>query len=84
MFLTHVLFVDDVLLFSNRIWREAMTLQEILDMFYTTTNLELNIYKSIIFFNCSGDEDDQMLITISPFRSLVFWDGFKYLGFILK
>jgi hypothetical protein len=83
-YLTHLLFVDDVLLFSNGLEAEGRKLQEILQLYCKATSMEINFMKSVIFLNALGDENEQLLKYLFPFRNLKLQDGLKYLGFTLK
>ena len=45
-FITHLLFVDDVLIFCSGSVRDVVTLGEILDLFSKATGMEVNVVKS--------------------------------------
>jgi hypothetical protein len=47
--LSHILFVDDVLLFGLGSVRENQTLKEILDLYLTATRMEINLGKSYLY-----------------------------------
>jgi hypothetical protein len=48
--ITHLLFVDDILLFCNDRRRDAEKLAEILKMFHLATGMIINVQKSTISF----------------------------------
>jgi hypothetical protein len=64
--LTHPLFVDDFLLFSNGSVREVRKVHKILDTYGTTTCMEFNVLKYSIFFTGLEQEVEQRLIRIFP------------------
>ena len=57
LFLTHLFFVEDVLLFCDGSRRDASKLKEILDLYCTATGMRVNLQTSSISFN--GVKDDQ-------------------------
>jgi hypothetical protein len=50
VFLSHLLFVNDILLFCDGSRRDAMKLKEILDLYCTATGKFMNLRKSTISF----------------------------------
>jgi len=46
LFITHLLFVDDILLFSNGSLTEFKKIKEILELFMKETGMEVNYRKS--------------------------------------
>jgi hypothetical protein len=49
--LSHLLFVDDVILFGLGIVREAEKYKKILDLYCRARGMEINAHKSTILFN---------------------------------
>eukprot|EP00253_Pinus_taeda_P008941 PITA_08941 len=84
LFITHLLFVDDILLFTNGNLDEVKELKAILDLFMKATGMQINIRKSqCILEGFSRNERTQITASL-PFESLPMDDPFKYLGFWLK
>jgi len=54
--LTHLLFVDDVILFAMCILREAKKYNEMLDLYCKAIGMEVNINNSNILFNSLAKE----------------------------
>ena len=82
--LTHLLFVDDVILFGLGIFEEWVAFKVILDTFCAASGMCINMDKSCFLFN---NVEKGILNRIS--RSLSFkYDhislGFKYLGCFIK
>jgi hypothetical protein len=82
--LTHLLFVDDVLLFGNGSSREAKIFKEILDLYYKAIGMEVNNQNPSISFNGIPKGQARFLHIFWPFSTVDFNNGFKYLGFLLK
>eukprot|EP00253_Pinus_taeda_P015021 PITA_15021 len=84
LFITHLLFVDDILLFTNGNLDEVKELKAILDLFMKATGMQINIRKSqCILEGFSRNERAQIAASL-PFESFSMDDPFKYLGFWLK
>jgi hypothetical protein len=81
LLLSHVLFVDNVLLFSNGSPREANKQWENLDLYSKATVINIYIHKSAISFNDLEVEEKRQILRILPFKHTDFQTGFKYLGF---
>eukprot|EP00253_Pinus_taeda_P011149 PITA_11149 len=81
---THLLFVDDIILFSNGSLEDCRTLKRILDLFLKSTGLCINERKSTI--TCSGlaREEVHRVALVLNFEVKSLEDSFKYLGFYLK
>jgi hypothetical protein len=82
--LSHLLFVDDVLLFLFGSEREGFQVKEILELFKLAIGMEVNKVKSTLF--TSGLEEVLGLEFggYFPFKQLDLNAEFKYLGFNLK
>eukprot|EP00253_Pinus_taeda_P027771 PITA_27771 len=84
LFISHLLFVDDILLFTNGSLNEVKELKIILDLFMKATGMQINLRKShFILEGFSGNECSQ-ITAILPFESYTMDSPFKYLGFWLK
>eukprot|EP00253_Pinus_taeda_P031496 PITA_31496 len=82
--LTHLLFVDDILIFINGSVRDTTSLNEILHLFYSATGREINRGKSIISLSGCTNQETQRAIQKFPFQETNLLEGIKYLGFRLK
>ena len=84
LFITHLLFIDDVLIFYLGSARDAATIGEILELFSKSTRMEINVGKSTL---CTHMLSDVELLEISgffPYKLEELDGGMKYLGFVLK
>ena len=82
--LTHLLFVDDVLIFCSRSIRELNTLSDILKVFSKATGMEINFGKSTLTTHLLSVEERQEVLNFFPFNTGSLDGGLKYLGFYLK
>jgi hypothetical protein len=82
--LSHFLFVDNVLLFSNGQDRKVRELLKILEIYDIAIGMELNVQKPTTYFSGLGDEDESRLVDLFPFKKFNFQEGFKYLGYSLN
>jgi hypothetical protein len=55
---------------------------QILNIYSIATRMELNV-QNYFFFGLGENEEDR-LMKLLPFKKLNFQDGFKYLSYILK
>lgn len=81
---THLLFVDDIILFSNGSLKDCRTLKRILDLFLKATGLCINERKSTL--TCTGFSRELMrrVELVMNFEVKTLEDSLKYLGFFLK
>ena len=82
--LTHLLFVDDVILFGLGTVEEWIVFKTILDSFCEASGMLINFAKSCFLHN---DLDASLLGSITgflPFRFAHLNHGFSYLGYFLK
>ena len=82
--LTHLRFVDDVILFCYVTFEEWVAFKVILDTFCTASGMCINLDKSCFLFN---NVEEGILNKISCTLSLNFEHiskGFKYLGYFIK
>lgn len=84
LFLTHLLFVDDILIFINGSVRDSTTLNEILQLFCSATGMEIKRGKSSISLSGCTNQETQLANQKFPFQETNILEGIKYLGFILK
>lgn len=67
-YVTHLLFVDDVLLFAQSLVQETKFFQEILQLYHKAIEMEVNLQKLSISFNCLSEEARQRIIPLFHFR----------------
>ena len=82
--LTHLLFVDDVIMFGFRTFEELIAFKVILDTFCDASGMIINMEKSCFLHN---DLDVDTLNRISGFFPYKFEHinrGFNYLGYFIK
>ena len=82
--ITHLLFVDDVLIFYSGYRRDTRVLKEILDLFTKATGMDINFEKSTRIAHLLRPEEELELVENFPFISSGLDVGLKYLGFSLK
>jgi hypothetical protein len=84
LYLTHLLFVDDVLIFSGDSKREVEILRNILCLFSKATRMQINDKKLSLSTYLLSEEEEQALRLFFLFERKTLDDGLKYLGFLLK
>lgn len=80
--ISHVLFVDDVLLFGGNSMEEWQRFHEILTLFCYVSGMNISCTKSSLI--APGGIIDDRIRGILPFPVITMEEGFKYLGFTLK
>ena len=68
LFLTHLLFVDDVLLFGEATVDEWQQYKQLLDLFYSATGMQINEKKSILLFNDIDELAKANIGAILPYK----------------
>ena len=84
LYLTHLLFVDDSILFGSGTLAEWQHYKNILDTFCYATRMEINVDKSSFLYNNIEDPVRQQIFNLMPYKMEPIVAGFKYLGFCLK
>lgn len=82
--ISHLLFVDDVLIFCVETRRDAETLEGILNLFYRATGMQINERKSSLSCHMLLEEEIIPYRQLFPYELKEVDDGLKYLGFNLK
>ena len=82
--LTHLLFVDDFILFGLGTVEDWKNYKEILDTFCSATGMEISVAKSSFLCNDIDDIVRSRISNLLPFRMDPLTLGFKYLGYYLK
>eukprot|EP00253_Pinus_taeda_P033361 PITA_33361 len=84
LFISHLLFVDDILLFTNGSLNEVKELKNILDLFMKATRMQINLKKSHFILEGFSRNECSQITAILPFDVHTMDSPFKYLGFWLK
>eukprot|EP00253_Pinus_taeda_P004659 PITA_04659 len=83
-YLTHLLFVDDVLILLDGSMRDTMTFSHILALFSQATGMQVNRAKSTITMTRTSVNEAQHALQAFPYNIHPIDRGLKYLGFWLK
>eukprot|EP00253_Pinus_taeda_P011741 PITA_11741 len=83
-FLSHNLFVDDVLIFAMLCRATWYCLNEILEKFQRASRLVINKNKSSLYHNESNMDTVHWIADLISINPVSIKEGFKYLGFNLK
>ena len=84
MFLTHLLFVDDVILFGLGTLEEWQGYKEILRLFCSTIGMNISNEKSSFLFSEIDDETRVHIHSLLTYTMDPITVGFKYIGYRLK
>ena len=84
LFITHLLFVDDILIFCDDTHHDIIKLKEGLLLLQVATGMLVNDDKSTIFYSNLDDREIIWHSSLFPFKSLRLEDGLKNLGFFYK
>jgi hypothetical protein len=82
--ITHLMFVDDVIIFGNGNITKWEYYKEVLDLFCKATRMSFSLQKSLFLEAGWLAEELAILKEIIPFEVKPLDVGFKYLGFFLK
>ena len=82
--ITHLLFVDDVLIFCSGTAHDVNTISRILGLFSLATGMEINEGKSTMTTHGLDVGEERQAATLFPYICVTPDAGFKYLGFCLK
>ena len=82
--ITHLLFLDDVLILCSGRVQYVNTISNILGLFSFATGMEINDGKSTLTTHCMDNEEVRHASVLFPFICASLDEGLKYLGFLLK
>jgi hypothetical protein len=82
--LTHLLFVDNVLLFDRGMMKEWEVYKGIITLYYTATCMVINPLKPFFLNNVINKEVEVGIVTLLPYAVCELEVKFKYLGYFLK
>ena len=84
LFVSHLLFVDDILIFCDGSHIDIDKLCEGLDLLQVATRMVINVHKSTITFSNMWEVKVHYLVSKLPFQVGYLDVGLKYFGFQLK
>eukprot|EP00253_Pinus_taeda_P034952 PITA_34952 len=84
LYITHLLFVDDILIFSNGSCDELKEFKIIIDLFMKATGMQTNYGKSQVCVAGYNRRECNSMSILFPFHLQPLASPFKYLGFWLK
>ena len=82
--LTHLLFVDDIIIFLNGSLGDITIVNSILQLFCKAIGMPCNNSKYTITIHGFSPHEPHFSMQWFPFSSVRFEDGLKYLGFHIK
>lgn len=83
-FISHLLFIDEDLLFGDGSLQEIQFLNKKLTLFYKEISMVINMEKYCLLTNYLSNEVNVHLEELLPYLRQEFISGFKYLSFNLK
>ena len=84
MDLTHILFVDNVVMMGEGTWENLKEVENILELYNKATRMHINVEKSIMSENGITEAIKERIRVQTPYILKIMDEGFKYLGFFLK
>ena len=69
LYISHRLFIDDILLFCNVFFRDVIRLKDLFDLYCLETRMEVNEGKSSLTFMGLSDEEKAQFTNVSIFSS---------------
>ena len=82
--LTHLLFVDDVILLGIGTLSEWMAFEVILSTFCKASGMNISLEKSCFLYNNVEEDIILDIARVLPYKMEPITSGFKYLGYFLK
>eukprot|EP00253_Pinus_taeda_P031126 PITA_31126 len=84
LYIKHLLFIDDILIFSNGSYNELKEFKNIFDLFMKATGMQINSGKSQVCVAGYNRRECTRMSNLFPFQIQPLDSPFKYLGFWLK
>ena len=84
LFITHTLFVDDVLIFGDRKVLEWQHIKSLIDTFHGASRMSISERESVLFHSCNCQETMDNIAHFFPYSWKQLGAGLIYLGFRLK
>jgi hypothetical protein len=82
--ITHLFFVDDVVILGKGSLGDWIKLKQLLSLFCLASGMEVNYQKSCFLYNCIEEELLKEIVVLFDIQSAHLDHGMKYLGFFLK
>ena len=82
--ISHLVFVDDILIFCSGSVRDLCALDDILKLFSKATGMDINVGKSTVIPYLLSIEEERVLSELFPFHTTAFEEGIHYLKFFIK
>ena len=82
--LTHLLFVDDVIVMGHGSLREWAAFEVILDSFCLASSISISLDKSVLLHHNIPDSELLSLTSTIPYKLSPITQGLSYLGFFIK
>ena len=83
-YLTHLLFVDDVMIFLDGSTRDSRSFSNIITLFSSATGMLANHSKSSIILSRTTVHESQLALQLFPYSVHPLDQGLKYLGYWIK
>jgi hypothetical protein len=83
-YVSHLLFVDDVLILGDGNYKDWLEFKSILSLFCTTSGMEVNCNKSVFLAQNIDPSIKQRISSDFNIQFINLEEGMKYLGFFLK
>ena len=80
--ITHILFIDDVIICGDGKYSEWRSYNSILRLFNKTTGMQINILKFVVLENNLSQDTIDAILDDIPFKIQDIVDGTKYLFFL--
>ena len=84
MELTHILFVNDLVMMGEGTWENLKEAKKILELYKKAIGMHINVEKSILSENSIPEEIKERIRAKTHYILKPIDEGFKYLGFVLK
>jgi hypothetical protein len=84
VFITHFLFIDEILIFGHGSLREIKQYKGILDMYCGAYGMEIKLNKYCMFLSVLENDLERWISQILNLNSTPLEQGVKYIGFYIK
>ena len=84
VYITHILFMENVLIFGEGSFSEWNHYHSIISLFCDASGLAVNVQKSDFVYSCDDMEIRNQIASLLPYKMTGLEGVFKYLGFFLK
>ena len=84
VYITHMLFMDNVLILWEGSYSEWNHYDSIISLFCDASSLAVNVQKSNFVYSCNDMEIRNQIASLLPYKMTGLEGGFKYIGFFFK